>query len=344
MLKLRETKRWNIIELISSHRQELMGLAAFLVLFFHVWVPLFRSVPILREGEGFFKRIIYFCVDIFFFVSGFGLPRAMEEQSVFLFYYRRLRRFVFPFVLIALLSYFTRDWTIEHLVYAITGIGFWTESIYYYLWFIPAIITLYFLFPLYYRFLCSTNRPRSFTLIVLEIWLLFAMLMSGIIREDFYGLINRIPVFLIGTLLGYLSKRSISVRFSIIPCIPTLLLGLYLSYRTNYTGMFLLVPESNCGVPNILITTSLCPVFALLMEKTRSTSVLRRFFLFLGSISLELYCVQEWMAFLICEPIKEHLPPLLANLVLFPVIITAGYLLSRVNRSIMKRMDHAILR
>ena len=106
MSKQRDEKDWNIIDLISSHRQELMGFAAFLVLFFHIWVPLFRSVPILREGEGFFKRIIYFSVDIFFFVSGFGLPRAIGKQSIILFYYRRIRRFIFPFLFIALLSFF----------------------------------------------------------------------------------------------------------------------------------------------------------------------------------------------------------------------------------------------
>ena len=344
MSKLRDEKEWNIIDLISSHRQELMGLAAFLVLFFHIWVPLFRSVPILREGEGFFKRIIYFSVDIFFFVSGFGLPRAIRKQSIVLFYYRRIRRFIFPFLFIALLSFFTRGWSVKYFFYAITGVGFWLETMYFFLWFIPAILILYFLFPFYYRFLSSADHPGLFTLAVLELWLLFAMLASGFIREDYYGMINRIPVFLIGASLGDLSKRGAYIRLPLSLCILTLILGLYLSYRTNYTHMFLLVPESNCAIPNILITVSLCPILALLMEKTCSTNLIRRFFLFLGSISLELYCVQEWLAFLIWEPIKEHLPPLAANLILFPVIITAGFLLSWANRSIMKRMDHAIIR
>ena len=339
-----EDKKKNYAELISAHRAELMGLSAFLVLFFHVWVPLFRSVPVLRQGEGFFKRIIYFSVDIFFFLSGMGLPRSMEKSSLSEFYYRRIRRIAFPFLFAALLSWPVRDWGIKDFFYAITGLGFWTTTIYYFLWFIPAIFTLYILFPLYYRFLSSSGHPIRFTAIALSIWLLFSILGRTMIREDAYGFINRIPIFLIGVLLGDLSRRNISISLPLYPCYAFLILGLYLAYRTNYTGLYLLVPESNCFLPSLFIALSLCPLFSLLMEKLQRGNVIQRFLVFLGSISLELYCVQEWLASLIREPIIALLPPIFANPVIFLTIIAAGYGMALLNRLFVKRLDHAVLR
>ena len=334
----------NAAELISIHRTELMGLAAFLILFFHVWVPVFRSIPVLRQGEGFFKRISFLGVDVFFFLSGMGLPRSMKNHSLGEYYYRRIRRIIFPFICAALLSWPTRGWTVQEFLFAVTGFGFWSESIYYFLWFIPAIFTLYLLFPLYYRFLSSCAHPVCFTAAALGFWLLLAMLGRHLIREDIYGMINRIPVFLIGTMLGELSNRGIAFPLSLPACILSLFLGLYLAYRTNYTGLYLLVPESNCFLPNFLITFSLCPLFSLLMEKLVPVNPIRGFGAFLGGISLELYCVQEWLASLIREPVMLHVSPILANLILFPIIIAAGYGLARLNRLFVKRLDHAVLR
>lgn len=334
----------NYAELISAHRAELMGLSAFLVLFFHVWVPLFRSVPVLRQGEGFFKRIIYFSVDIFFFLSGMGLPRSIEKSSLSEYYYRRIRRIAFPFLCAALLSWPVRGWGFREFLYAITGFGFWTKTIYYFLWFIPAIFTLYTLFPLYYRFLSSSRHPIRFTAAALCIWLLFSLLGRTVIREDAYGFINRIPIFLIGVFLGDLSRREISIPLSLYPCYTFLVLGLYLAYRTNYTDLYLLVPESNCFLPSLFIALSLCPLFSLLMEKLQPGNAIKRFLVFLGGMSLELYCVQEWLASLIREPIIARLPPVLANPVIFLTIIVAGYGMAQINRLFVKRLDHAVLR
>ena len=331
-------------ELISAHRAELMGLSAFLVLFFHVWVPLFRSVPVLRQGEGFFKRIIYFSVDIFFLLSGMGLPQALEKSGLVEFYYHRIRRITFPFLCVALLSWPIKEWGAREFLYAITGLGFWTETIYYFLWFIPAIFILYSLFPLYYRFLSTSNHPIHFTAGALCIWFFFSIFGRKLIQEDAYGFINRIPIFLIGVMLGNLSRREISISFSLYPCYAFLDLGLYLAYRTNYTDLYLLVPESNCFLPSLLISLSLCPLFASLMEKSQPNNIIRRFLVFLGGISLELYCVQEWLASLIREPIIGRVPPVFANLVIISTIITAGYGMAQLNRLFVKRLDHAVLR
>lgn len=337
-------RKIDYVELISSHRTELMGLSAFLVLFFHVWVPIFRSVPVLREGEGFFKRIIYFSVDIFFFLSGIGLPRAMQRSSLVEFYYRRIRRIAFPFLCAALLSWPVKGWGLRDFFYAVTGLGFWTKTIYFFLWFIPAIFTLYVLFPLYYRYLSSSGHPVLFTAAALSVWMLFSLLGRKVIQEDAYGFINRIPIFLIGVMLGELSRRGIRISISLFPCFAFLILGLYLAYRTNYTALYLLVPESNCFLPSLLITLSLCPVFSLLMEKLQPSNTIRLFLSFLGGISLELYCVQEWLASLIRKPVSSHLPPVLANPVIFISIIIAGYGMALLNRLFVKRLDHAVLR
>ena len=74
--------------------------------------------------------------------------------------------------------------------------------------FVPAIIVLYFLFPAYYKFFKMSGNKYSFTLIVCALWILILILGRNVIRPDFYCFLNRIPVFVIGILFGWISTKK----------------------------------------------------------------------------------------------------------------------------------------
>ena len=91
------------------------------------------------------------------------------------------------------------------------GIKFYTETIYQLLWFVPAILTLYLLFPLYYNFFKKASNKVEFTACVWIIWLLLTLALENIvgnIRPDFYGFTNRIPIFIVGILAGDILRKK----------------------------------------------------------------------------------------------------------------------------------------
>lgn len=318
--------------LLRKYRNCLMGFAALCILVFHTWCRVLENTS-LWFLEDFITRIGFFGVDIFFFLSGLGLFFSIQSNSVLEFYYHRFRRLVISVLTVALLYYVVDDWTIWELLRNISGINFYTQNIYSFLWFVPAIATLYLLFPIYYKFFSASSNKTAFTLYILVLWLLASIALSDNLRIDLYGFTNRIPIFCVGCLAGYLSQqRTYTFNRSIwILLVLTLILGLYLSYLTTYRSMQLLVPVPDCCVPNFLITVSLSFLIPKGLELLHNTSVLKpiesvlvRFFTFFGIISLELYCIQEWLFALMRPWLFQHFNVLMVNVVFFISVTVLG--------------------
>jgi len=71
----------NILILLSKYRQALMGIAILWVMMFHL--PLRPGIPIIKE----FFNIGYGGVDIFLFLSGFGLYFSLSKKGIKLSHY-----------------------------------------------------------------------------------------------------------------------------------------------------------------------------------------------------------------------------------------------------------------
>ncbi len=321
----------NLYTLICDSRTELMGMAALLILFFHTWTPIMTNVPILGIIEDFAKRTSFLGVDIFFFLSGMGLVASRNKYKLGQFYYRRLRRLILPFILVATIRLAVGDWSIEYYLKAISFAGFLTKSVYYFLWFVPAIILLYASFPAYYYLATRTKSLISFFLISLEIWLFISVWGIDLIRTDIYSITNRIPIFLLGTFIAMIQDTKFHTKPRLSLCLVTLITGLLFAYATNYKNMFVLVPFSNCFLPNVLVTLSLCPLVSVLFSKIKTLSIPRKMFRFIGTISFELYCVQDFTI-----EVKGFLlsiySPIIANIVIISLAIISGYMLLLINK------------
>lgn len=131
-------------DMLSHYRTEIMGVAAILIVLGHTvyWGNINYGLltPIITLG--------YSGVDVFLFLSGFGLFYAMSKDgsTISSFYYRRLKRIVPTFVAIMILASIMhyKTWSIRWFMNPLT----W----FYNYWYIPFILLMYLIYPFFYRF------------------------------------------------------------------------------------------------------------------------------------------------------------------------------------------------
>lgn len=321
----------NTLSLISKYRTPLMGFAALWILFFHEWRSLFGDT-ILGKAERFMTGMGYFGVDIFFFLSGMGLVYAISKYSVPVFYKRRFTRILIPGVLALTLRALFKGWDLGFYFATLVGYHFWTLNIYTSMWFYFAIMTLYLLFPLYYRFFSKAKNKYLFTAAVLVVWYFLSNALYGIQRFDLYGFTNRIPIFLTGVLAGSMKQEKKEISFTwvhMILCFVLFAVGFYVNYLANYLKQFVLVPSSECFLPAFLITIAcvgLLPQLFFLLEKSFIGNRIVKMFTFLGTMSLELYCIQEIFMRYIQELLYPHFHDAIINVLNFAITITCAWL------------------
>lgn len=131
-------------ELLSKYRNELMGFAIIWILFYHFKL----STPILAT----IASVGYTGVDIFMFLSGFGLCYSLYKNPVSYKQYviKRFKR-IFPLYVTvgALLSLFVFHDSVGMWLWKSSTIGFWTNGEFYE-WFVPSIVFCYVIFPIVY--------------------------------------------------------------------------------------------------------------------------------------------------------------------------------------------------
>lgn len=343
---MREKKKYTI-GLLSKYRLPIMGFAALWILIYHVWKPLLGRWDRLLLIENFVKEIGFCGVDIFLLVSGLGMIYAIEKYDLKTFYLRRFWHVYPAFFFAAFGIGFFRGWSLQEIFEKVLLIRFFKDNIYSYLWYVPAALLFYLFFPLYYYFFKKAKNKYWFVTGTLMIWYLLSISFAGILREDFYGITNRIPVFVIGVLTGWLIQNK-EIEFGIrhwILAVIMLAAGAVLAYLTTFKEMYFLVPVSNCCVPNFCMAIALCfllaNVFQWLEEHWKKPgNAILKIFSFFGSLSLPIYCIQEY----IHTDIMKNPPTyngMILNLILFVSIISAGIgleLFCKMTEKVFKRL------
>lgn len=346
---MQETKtRDSYLTLLSRYRSVVMGFAALSIVYFHEWQYLFFGHDTLLRAEDVFHRSIIFGPDLFFLVSGIGLTFAMRKYPLLPFWGKRLQRIAIPTLVAALCMALTWHWSLGDYIKNVTGFNFYAHNMYSFLWFIPAILTLYLVFPLYWRFYSRSKNPLVFTLVALAVWAAISYGGVHVIRPDLYGFVNRIPIFLTGVQLGWMTQQEKLPAeerrgtFSLQGKEPLFwgvmavcfVAGAVLSYYTNQRGLYLGVPDCNSRIPNYLLSLSLTFFIVKLcsvLDRSRVGKWVIRFFTFYGAMSLEFYAIQEWLGGLILPHLQGRMPNLVINLLVLAAITAAGYLLWALN-------------
>ena len=342
-------------KLISKYRSALMGFSAIWILVFHLWRTFVTmDTAALAYLEYRVKRFGYCGVDIFLLLSGMGLTYAIGKSKLPVFYYRRLKRIILPFITIAVIRMFKENWSMESFLNNISGKAFYTQSIYCFLWFVPAIVSLYIIFPLYWKGFKKTGA-YFWTGTMLLLWLLFELGVKDTLRGDLFGFINRIPVFIIGVLLGYLTQTRGNIPFkrrAYFPIALVFILGLKFLELTNFSDFPLIVNTPNCCFPPLLISVSFPFLFAKLLNELESRKgfcvvgkIINGFFKFFAGFTIEIYCLQEWFNSIHSPSLLEKgWGPLKVNIVIFTEIILISFAASVVFKYFWKLVEWPFIR
>lgn len=323
-------KDTNGLALINKHRVSLMGIAALLIFVYHECEVVFGSIPVINFIENFIRRTGFCGVDIFFLLSGMGLTYSIEKNTLAKFYGKRYKRIVLPFLIAGVIWGILCGWSFLDYIKNVTGYNFYVKDVSSFLWFVPAIATLYLFFPLYYKCFLRSGNKLLFTIGTIGLWLFLSMSVDGVMREDLYGFTNRIPIFVFGVYWGDLSKaESVKIgRSGWFAVAMTFAVGLVLSFQTNVFDMFLLVPLSNCCVPNFLMATSGTLIAVAILEglsKVRFVGkAVTKFLSFFGIVSLEFYSVQEFVG-IILKALFPKLGHWILNLWVLSVSLILAY-------------------
>lgn len=324
-------------KLIEKYRQEIMGLAALYIFVFHAVTNTFYYA---FEGHLFFAylvRIGFLGVDIFFFLSGDGLMHSLERNNLKDYYLRRISRVYFPFLVGGIIQMFLNGLTPLEFVKRVTCVSFYTESMYSLLWFVPAILTIYLVFPLYYKLLSKAKSKPSFILMTIALWYLLEMFFRGA-ETDLFGFFNRIPIFLMGCMYAVVKEEQLTLDRWIASLLVSLA-GFYSLYLAEYKAVTFVLPVSDCGIPTFLVAVSLPYVLSGIMytfEKYGFMKVIRKVLVFFGTMSLEFYCVQENMVVLYLVKLTPAVSPAVMLLLIFVSCVVAGLALYFVNKAVMK--------
>lgn len=293
------------IELINKYRGQIMGISALWIVVYHTWYRMFApetSPKLLYYMELAITKLGYFGVDIFFLLSGIGLSYSIVKHSTKKFLLRRFRRLAYPVLIAAAGQAIMEGWSFPEYLFRASGIGLFIGKDYF-LWFISAITATYLLFPLYWRFFSRSRSKLRFTALFIIAWYLGSVLLDGVIPSKVALLLMpRVQPFVLGVFFGWAQQNGglkMSRRVFNIAAVLSAAAGTALGWLNTIhsVGFFRLQP--NGFIPGILVafgfTVLLAELSGLLDRAGRATRGVNGFFGFYGRISLEIYCVQEFL-------------------------------------------------
>ena len=311
---------------MTINKKFLQVIAAFQILFFHLWAPITST-----QIEQFVLKTAYVGVDMFFFLSAYSLAGREIDYVPFL-KDRVLKLYAKFAFFVLIMALFSKSFGVIRVVKSLTLIEFFQKGGGAFLWFIPAILILYIIYPLFLKW-----NSRFKVIWVLLIWLTGSVFAEHVLSYTaVFIFTNRIPVIL----AGYLFKtyctgnrdaimpdnnkmnRTIQIlRRSWVVLIPlgVLLLHMYgFNVRLNFPikDMFYVL-----AIPTVLGLVTLSSY----VKKYAVTESL-------GSITLELYAVQMIFGqrILIWAYNMFNKNALLTNIFVTGVMLLWAYIISHV--------------
>ena len=350
---MKKTDLWRTpLELVSCYRSAIMGAAAMFILLYHCWIKQNVQIWILPLVEARLAALGFIGVEMFLFLSGMGLTSAIAKyDSVWAFYAKRVRRMAPAYLFAVLLYTWRRGHGVREFLMLATGYAHVTESITALLWYVPAAMVLYAVFPLYHRFLIRSKSETAFTLNCIGIWLILTLAFQNMVRSDLWVFLNRVPVFLLGILAGRL-RQTRRVEFSGVHWIGVLIafvLGFEMT-RMAAIGKITLFPETvysleaaMLGIALVLMVGALCWLAHMcagwigkLMQL--GVALLSK----IGMFSLELYCIHQWLNGEIYRCLDGRISTLMINAVTIVCNLLAAWLLLGAQKALWKGWDKAV--
>ena len=252
---------------IKTNRTSLMGSAIIFILLYHSYS---WCIPEKNPYLSIFKHG-YIGVDIFIFLSGFGLCSSYTKNTLTTFYLNRVKK-IFPLyvlsgLLISLISNTKGSilTTIWDVFCNISTLSYWNLGGIYWNWYIPAIVLLYLLFPIIYLF----TEKFKYTFYIFTNLIIIIALSIFAIPWQYDCFVARIPIFILGIIIflyqNDVKKQRQSIFVSFIFLLPCIYISQY------YT------------------TATFCPILLLLFYTTKRFIDRIPYIRFIGTHTLEIF-------------------------------------------------------
>ena len=191
---------------ISTYRSEIMGWSILWIMMLHFT---FHQIKPL----GFVAQYGFAGVDMFLFVSGFGIYYSLKkDSSLYSFYKKRLFRIFPTYYLLGIIASIVlfHDNILTYL-YRYSTIGFWIDNIYWE-WYIPSLLLLYLLAPFLKKII---DRKMLYTISLISIICLvcaYFLINEDIINREHFFTLYRIPAFIFGMVCAYCFECNIATK------------------------------------------------------------------------------------------------------------------------------------
>lgn len=192
--------RQNFLSLLKN-RNEAMGVAMIMVLLYHLY------------GSWFYPGFLG--VDIFLFLSAYGLCRSLELNSLSDFYIHRIQR-IMPlyFLMGAIVSFiyvynYNAQLTWWDVLCNLTSLNYWGGGGNVSEWYLSFLLLIYLLFPFLFWGCRLVSGSSMGGVILIAIILTFVLLLLTKDLKWYYETaIGRIPIFMMGILCYPFSVKS----------------------------------------------------------------------------------------------------------------------------------------
>lgn len=190
----------DLYQRVSKYKSQLMGIAIMIVVYGHMLY--YHSG--LRNYAELHWSIWYTLgsVEMFIFISGFGIYHSLKKNSdAYGFYSRRLSRLVPSFLPVmigwCLFSMLFNGMLPTEAIGNLAALGWWFNTGNQFNWYVPAVLILYLLSPIFYHAIEKYGRK--------SIWVYFALLV--VVLAGFHSVylvaLTRFPTYFLGMYMGY---------------------------------------------------------------------------------------------------------------------------------------------
>lgn len=264
--------------LISKHRKQLLAIAMLWVAFYHAYVGFsFKPINFVLVTCG------YGGVDIFMFLSGFGLYYAHKKENNYLCFIKRRLLKILPYnIIVCIIEMFVYKRTI--LTTLINSFGLTLLfSAQLANWYTSFMIIIYLFTPLYLNIF--KKKPQLVTIVSIVITFIVCLLANN---NDFSYVWFRCAIYFLGIYFAYVYENNINLHEYL--WIFLFFVGWMLMYYMyhNY-GTFQHV------YPLFLITPGLCIILSRLFEKI---TILNKPLDFLSKYTYQFYLIQSILVYI----------------------------------------------
>ncbi len=313
-----------MITKISKYSNAIMGAAILWIMAYHSGISFPFHIPLISSIAGYIRSTGFGAVDIFMFISGFGLYQSLSHNpDTVRFYKKRFFRILPAYLPVLAVWLFLNLPSVPEqarlsvILNNLTGTAFWLSKPPSFNWYMPALIVFYLITPIFFKFMGKQWR---------EVLLLMITFLLDILFLGNYVIVavSRFTIFVLGMTAGryFTENRDITWRLEIFTYISGIISYIIMYYLRNAVPL-LMWPYGLHWYPFIFIAPAviflLCRLFCLLDATVTGHKIycgLER----IGGYTLEIYLVHIVLFDYL------HIESGLLWTVIFAAMILAGYL------------------